>query len=218
VETPRLTLRRFTRSDADNLLSLDSDPEVMRYLTGGVPTPRVVIETEILPRFLGSYESSAGLGYFAAVERSTGDFLGWFGLVPREPGASRDVSLGYRLRRSAWGKGYATEGVQALIREGFTMLGVERISATTYQDNLASRRVMEKSGMALVRTFRMTPMMLAAAGTFQAGQDQLWDGDDLEYALTKADWERQAHGGAGRPHHATSQQLPYSIPSRSPSS
>jgi RimJ/RimL family protein N-acetyltransferase len=49
LETPRLLLRRFTLDDVDNLVLLDSDPEVMRYLSGGAPTPRDVIERETLP-------------------------------------------------------------------------------------------------------------------------------------------------------------------------
>ena len=52
LETERLRLRRFTEADADHLFALDNDPEVMRYLNGGMPTPRAVVETEILPGFM----------------------------------------------------------------------------------------------------------------------------------------------------------------------
>ena len=63
--------------------------------------------------------------------------------------------------------------------------------ATTYQDNLASRRVMEKAGLRLFeRSFRITIEDIQAEGTYQSESDELWDGDDVEYALTKADWER----------------------------
>ncbi|MGH2390760.1 MAG: GNAT family N-acetyltransferase [Chloroflexota bacterium] len=54
LETERLLLRRFTEDDVDNLFDLDSDPEVMRFLSGGKPTPRDVIQNETLPRFLRS--------------------------------------------------------------------------------------------------------------------------------------------------------------------
>lgn len=190
LETDRLVLRRFTAADVDNLFELDSDPEVMRFLNGGTPTLRAVIEREILPRFLQYREHSTGHGHWAAIEKATGDFLGWFGLVPSE-GDADTAELGYRLRRAAWGKGYGTEGARTLIRHGFTRLGAQRIIATTYQDNLASRRVMEKTGMRLVHTFRMTPEMLAAEGTFHADPQDLWEGDDVEYALDRAEWERQ---------------------------
>ncbi len=191
LETARLTLRRLTEANADNLFALDSDPAVMRFLSGGTPTPREVIAREILPRFLGYYERYDGYGVWAAIEKASGDFLGWFSFHPHDDGDPRTVALGYRLRRTAWGKGYATEGARALIRKGFTELGAERVIATTYQDNLASRRVMEKAGLTLARTFRLTSADLAAASTFHATSQEIWDGDDVEYALRKADWERR---------------------------
>jgi RimJ/RimL family protein N-acetyltransferase len=62
LETPRLVLRRFTHADMDNLVSLNPDPDVMRFLTGGIPTGRDEIENELLPAFLGYYERSDGYG------------------------------------------------------------------------------------------------------------------------------------------------------------
>jgi RimJ/RimL family protein N-acetyltransferase len=198
LETERLALRRFMPADVDNLFDLDSDPEVMRYLTGGAPTPRDVIEQQVLPRFLRSYERFDGFGVWAAIEKATGDFLGWFGFQPRETSGPDEVTLGYRLRQAVWGKGYATEGARALIRKGFTALGVQRVVATTYQDNLASRRVMEKAGLTLVRAYRLTPADLMAVGTFHATSQDVWDGDEVEYALRKADWEQQEAAGHNR--------------------
>ncbi len=80
LETGRLRLRRFTEADADALTELDSDPEVMRYLTGGQPTPADVVRGELLPRLLAGYDRCPGLGRWAAVDRATGTFLGWFAL------------------------------------------------------------------------------------------------------------------------------------------
>ena len=194
LETARLILRRFTARDEDNLVALDSDPDVMRYLTGGSPTPRAAIHHDILPAFLRSYEQFTGFGVWAVVEKTSGDFIGWMSLRPPEVGGPANVALGYRLRRSVWSKGYATEGAQALIRKGFTELGVQRVFATTYQDNVASLRVMEKLGMTLARTWRMTHEELLAADSFSGVALDLWDGDDVEYALLKDNWARQ--GGA----------------------
>ena len=191
LETDRLLLRRLTAADLDNMCDLDSDPEVMRFLSGGAPTPRAVIQDEILPRFLLSYERFPGFGYWAAVEKSTGAFLGWVGLVPRDGDYFGDLHLGYRLRRAAWGKGYATEAARALVRKAFAELGAQRVVATTYQDNLASRRVMEKAGLTLVRSYRLTPADLAAEGTYQAASQDVWDGEDVEYALERAAWEER---------------------------
>lgn len=191
LETERLFLRAFTPDDLEHLVELDSDPAVMRYLNGGVPTPRAVIEREILPRFIAASQASDGYGVWAASERVTGAFVGWFAFRPAEDGASGEFALGYRLRRAVWGRGYATEGARALIRQGFTQLGARRIVATTYQDNRASRRVMEKAGLTLARAFRMTPEALLAEGDTFVAAGELWDGDDVEYALDRAEWERQ---------------------------
>ncbi len=180
VETERLVLRRFTEADVDNLFDLDSDPEVMRFLTGGKPTPREVIRNETLPRFLHYYEHYEGFGFWAAIEKSTGQFLGWFEFRPREGSGRDEVELGYRLRKSAWGKGYATEGSRALIRKGFTELGVRRVLAQTMAVNISSRRVLEKAGLTLERTFHQSwpePIEGAEQG-------------EVEYALRRADWEQ----------------------------
>ena len=154
LETERLLMRRFTEDDVAELVELDSDPDVMRFITGGRATPRREIENDVLPAFLGYYERFAGYGFWAAIEKSTGQFLGWFHLRPPEAAQPDEVELGYRLRRSAWGKGYATEGSRALIDKGFTELGVQRVVASTMVVNVASRRVMEKAGLRFVRTFR----------------------------------------------------------------
>jgi RimJ/RimL family protein N-acetyltransferase len=157
METERLLLRRFTVADVDHLVELDSDPEVMRFLTNGRPTPREVIERESLPLMLSGYERLRGFGRMATFEKSSGAFLGWIGFDPPEPGRPADeVELGYRLRRAAWGRGYATEGARALILVAFDELGVRRVFAQTMAVNLASRRVMEKCGMRHVRTFHLT--------------------------------------------------------------
>jgi RimJ/RimL family protein N-acetyltransferase len=191
LETERMVLRRFVASDVDYLVELDSDPEVMRFITGGIATPREVIQNDILPAFLRSYDPVSGLGVFAASEKASGEFLGWFGFRAKDGNCPDEIELGYRLHRAIWGQGYATEGARALIRKGLTELGVQRVIATTYQDNLASRRVMEKAGLTLVRTYRMAiENLLVNATAYHSESEELWDGDDVEYALLKADWER----------------------------
>jgi RimJ/RimL family protein N-acetyltransferase len=191
LETERFVLRRFTEDDADNLYDLDSDPDVMRYLSGGTATPREVIEAEILPRFTRYDDRFPGFGFWAAVDKASGDFLGWFGFRSTEEADARQASLGFRLRKAAWGQGYATEGARALLRLGFTELGVRRVVATTYEDNLASRRVMEKAGLTLSRRFRLTIADLDSVDTYHVSSQDLWDGDDVEYSLQKSDWEQQ---------------------------
>ena len=184
LETPRLILRQFTEDDVDNLFHLNSDPEVMRYLTGGGPMRREVIRDEIIPFHLAVYERLDRLGTWAAESTATGDFLGWFHFRPGPGTDITNVDLGYRLRRSTWNKGYATEGSRALISMGFTSLGVERVFAHTLTVNTASRRVLEKCGMTLVHT---TPY---------DGPDIIEGSEhgEVEYALTKPEWEALTTG------------------------
>ena len=103
----------------------------MRYITGGRPTSREELRDDVLPAFLRYYERFPGYGFWAAVEKATGQFLGWFHLRPPEGASPDEPELGYRLRRSAWGKGYATEGSRALVRVAFTELGARRVYAET---------------------------------------------------------------------------------------
>lgn len=100
LETKRLVLRQFEFRDAGLLLELDSDPRVMRYITGGAPTSRAEIEGEVLPAFLDYYRRFPGYGFWAAIEKSSGEFLGWFHYRP-EPDAAQDepeLATGYALR------------------------------------------------------------------------------------------------------------------------
>jgi RimJ/RimL family protein N-acetyltransferase len=126
-----LVLRRFTEDDVDNLVDLDSDPDVMRFINGGRPTPRQEIERDVLPAFLGYNERFAGYGFWAVLEKATGRFIGWFHFRPAAAAHPDEVELGYRLRKSAWGQGHATEGSRALIDKGFAELGVQRVVAFT---------------------------------------------------------------------------------------
>jgi RimJ/RimL family protein N-acetyltransferase len=180
LETQRLLLRRFSMADADNLVSLDADPDVMRFVNGGIPTSRDEIEHEVLPAFLGYYERYEGYGFWAVIEKATGEFAGWFHFRPGKAAAPGEVELGYRLREPAWGRGYATEGSRALIRVGFTEFGVRRVTAEAMAVNTASRRVMEKAGLRLVRTFRRPWPDSVNAGEIEA----------VEYALDKTDWQQ----------------------------
>ena len=176
LQTDRLVLRDFTEADAGLIYELNSDPEVMRFLSGGEPTPREVVSGRIIPFFLSFQERGDGLGFWAAQAKTDGAFLGWFHLKPAEDDS---VELGYRLRRPAWNQGYATEGSRALIRKCFTDLGVNRVVAHTMTINRASRRVLEKSGLTLVRSYH-SPETPAIPGADQG---------EVEYALTRAQWQ-----------------------------
>jgi RimJ/RimL family protein N-acetyltransferase len=187
AETDRLILRYFTAADLDDLCALNADPDVLFFINGGRPIPREEIERESLPRYLRYREEASGYGYFVVAEKATGEFLGWMHLRAPADGPPDEPELGYRLKRSAWGKGYASEGARALIQRAFAELGARRVFATTMTVNRGSWRVMEKAGLRFVRTF------------FQDWPVQI-PGDelgDVEYALTREEW--QANQAAARP-------------------
>ncbi|MFC6085890.1 GNAT family N-acetyltransferase [Sphaerisporangium aureirubrum] len=182
LETGRLVLRRFTEADAEDLARLHGDPAVMRYIDDGRPVPPSVVASETLPGLLREYrELPDGLGCFAATGRATGEFLGWLSLRPATSrGLRGGTELGFRFLPAVWGRGLATEGARALVQEGFTRLATERIVATTMTVNHASRRVMEKAGLSLVRTFfEEWPEYIEGA-----------EHGDVEYALGREEWAR----------------------------
>ncbi len=188
LETDRLRLRRVTPDDLDAIVELDSDPEVKRYIDNGAPVDRAEL-ADNLQWWLGYYERYAGYGFWIAEERSNGRFLGWFHLRPGEGAGPTEPELGYRLRRDAWGQGFATEGSRALIDKAFEALGAERVYAETMAVNTASRRVMEKAGLRYVRTFRSDwPVRIP-------GDEE----GDVHYAIDRRQWEadRSADRAAG---------------------
>ncbi|MET9922721.1 GNAT family N-acetyltransferase [Streptomyces sp. NPDC059605] len=190
LETGRMTLRRFTGADVDALAALHGHPDVMRQIDDGRPVPREVVEQQQLPRILREYaDLPSGQGCFAAEEKSSGAFLGWFSLRPATSvGLNGGTELGYRMLPSVWGLGHATEGARALVHHAFTELAVDRIVATTMTVNTASRRVMEKAGLSLIRTF------------FEEWPEPIEGAEhgDVEYAVTRETWSRQ-HGGRQQP-------------------
>jgi RimJ/RimL family protein N-acetyltransferase len=182
LETERLRLRRFEPADVDRLVELDSDPEVMKYITYGQPTPRERYEREIIPRWLAFQETMPLLGYWAAESRAGGDVLGWFHLRPDRFDAG-EQELGYRLRRDAWGQGLATEGGCALVAYGFERAGADKISARTLAANAGSRRVMEKCGLLFECDFVYPEDILADRPETERAA--------VKYSITRRQWLAQ---------------------------
>jgi len=180
VETERLILRQFTADDLDALVELNSDPEVTFFINGGRPIPRDELASDYLPAYLTYHEKNANFGFFVAQEKASGEFIGWFHFRAPPEKPADEPELGYRLRRSAWGKGYGTEGSKALVDKGFRDLGVRVVTANTMVVNSRSRRVMEKVGMRQVRIF------------YGEWPEKI-PGDehgDVEYAITREEWEQ----------------------------
>jgi RimJ/RimL family protein N-acetyltransferase len=179
LKTRRLYLREFQLEDVHLLHELDSDPEVMRFITKGVPTPLEQIQKVILPRILSYYTRIPSQGCWAAHLVATEEFIGWFHLRidKLEP---EEMELGYRLKRNYWGQGLATEGSIALLNKAFGDWGHTSVCARTLIGNLASRRVMEKC-------------RLIFQGEFFYGQDTCpgWSEDErraVKYGITRDKW------------------------------
>ena len=152
LETARLRLREFRADDADRLVSLDADPEVMRYISRGVPTPRESIVEDTLPYFVELYAQPRPIGFWAVERRLERDFIGWIHLRPDRL-SPPEQELGYRFFRHAWGQGYASEGSRAVVALAFEQLQCDVVSARTLVTNLASQRVMHKCGLTFEEHF-----------------------------------------------------------------
>lgn len=190
VETDRLVLRHFTADGADLLIELDSDPEVMRYLTGGAPSlPPAVVRERVVPNVLATYERWDGrFGLFAGYEQTSAEFIGWFQLRPERAGPLDEVELGYRLRRDAWGRGYATEAARALLDKGFSELGLRLVWGETMAVNVASQKVMQKIGMSVVEQIPTPEDMQGVDGAERGG---------VRFEITKEQWEQRRERTVG---------------------
>ncbi len=151
LETPRLILRRWREEDVAPMAAVNADPEVMRWIRDGS-----VRDEQQTRGGIQAWESeweAQGFGLFAVEIRSTGELAGFTGLsVPGFlPEVLPAVEVGWRLGRSHWGRGLATEAAAAAVRFGFEERGLERIVSITQVGNDASERIMTKLGMRLAR-------------------------------------------------------------------
>lgn len=153
LQTERMILRQFEMDDVDNLVDLDSDPAVTRYINGGQSTSREFIVEKVMPRIFAYYEHLEQQGIWAVNEKTTGRFMGWFHLRPNHADPA-ETELGYRFKQQYWGQGLATEGSLALIKKGFESLNLDIIVAIADPENSASIRVMEKAGLKYLGEFR----------------------------------------------------------------
>ena len=146
LETPRLRLRRLVAADLANLVALDSDPEVMRYVGSPAGVKPAAETAERARRRIA--ESERGLheplGFWRIEGRGDHAFYG-LGALLRMPEGD-DVEVAYRLARTAWGRGLATEAAGALVTHALRTLALPRLVAVTYPGNRASQRVLDKLG------------------------------------------------------------------------
>ena len=184
LHTGRLTLVPLADEHLEWEVELDSDPEVMHYLSGRASTRQEVEAGHA--RRLAAAEKVDGLGFWVGLLDD--EFVGWWTLQPAhgpdQPDDPGVADLGYRLLRRHWGKGLASEGARELVRYGFDDIGLDRVIAQTLAVNAGSRAVMERVGLSYVRTFptsRTEPVEGVEEG-------------EVEYELTRSQWERRTTG------------------------
>lgn len=152
-ESERLVLRHVHLLDAEPLMLVFGDPEVMRFGDGPQSAEWV---RAWLRSCLERYHREWGFGPYAVVERASRSVLGYCGLFYfPDLGGRPEVELGYRLARAAWGRGYATEAARAVRDYAFITLGLGRLVALIDPDNTASLRVAAKLGMRYERAIML---------------------------------------------------------------
>ncbi|MFI7061222.1 GNAT family N-acetyltransferase [Kribbella sp. NPDC050124] len=140
--TERLVLRPFRDEDLDPWAALNTDPQVMQYL--GKPLSRD--ESDRIASGVNKRYASDGTGFLAIERRTDGAFVGACGLQ-FTPWYPEDFEIGWRLARSYWGHGYATEAAASWLEYGFTTMGLRRVISVTDTPNVRSIGVMRRLGM-----------------------------------------------------------------------
>jgi len=145
INTPRLILRPWRKTDFPLFAEQNADPVVMRFLAG-------VLSREASDAYVERAEqhlAETGFCKWAAEAPGVAPFIGAVGLtrLKFEACFTPAIEVAWRLHRRYWGHGYATEAAQAAIEDGFTRVGLNEIVALTALGNHASLRVMQRLGM-----------------------------------------------------------------------
>lgn len=145
LRTARLLLRQWRPSDLTPFAALNADPEAMRYF----PSTLNRDASDAMARRCRDLIEQRGWGFWAAEEQATGAFVGFIGLhtPAAELPCSPCVEVGWRLARSHWGKGLATEGATASLRYAFQELHLSEVVSFTSVHNHRSEAVMRRLGM-----------------------------------------------------------------------
>jgi RimJ/RimL family protein N-acetyltransferase len=163
-------------------VELDSDPEVMRYLSGRASS-REEVEASHARRMTAAQKVD-GLGFWIGLVDD--EFVGWWTLQPAhgpdQPNDPGVADLGYRLLQRQWRKGFGSAGARELVRHGFDDVRLDRIIAQTLSVNAGSRAVMERVGLTYVRTFPSS-ITVPVEGVEEG---------EVEYEMTREQWERRA--------------------------
>ncbi len=157
LETERLILRELQETDIDGIFELDSNIDVHKYL-GNNPI-KTIHQAEKIITFIRDQYKERGIGRFAAIEKSSGEFIGWSGLKLNEGekeelnGFQNFIDIGYRLIPRFWGKGYASESAFACLDFGFKQMNYNVIYGAAEIENIGSNKVLQKIGLQYINEF-----------------------------------------------------------------
>lgn len=145
LETERLYLKQWQKTDFEPFAEMNSDKEVMRYF------PKVLSSEESDAMALGcqSLIEKNGWGFWAVSLKDTKAFIGFVGLYQPHHNFpfSPCIEIAWRLRKEYWGYGYATEAANAALKFAFEELKLKQVVSFTACSNRPSQRVMERIGM-----------------------------------------------------------------------
>ncbi|BDA69246.1 GCN5-related N-acetyltransferase [Calothrix sp. PCC 7716] len=151
AETDRLIIRTWIpQEDAEQALKIYSDPEVTRFLPNSKATDLEQIVNTLERWVKIAAQLNNGTGLWAMVLKETGEIVGTILLVPlkgNDGQFTEDYEIGWHLKKSAWGKGYATEAAKVILNYGFNVLKLREIYSIVNQDNTASIKVTQRLGM-----------------------------------------------------------------------
>ncbi|HWO16194.1 MAG TPA: GNAT family N-acetyltransferase [Solirubrobacterales bacterium] len=145
LSTSRLRLRRWREADREPFAAINADPVIMEYFPDRLTREQ---SDDLIEKIETGFEAN-GFGLWELEAQATGEFVGFTGLTTPTFDAhfTPAVEVGWRLARSAWGKGYATEAAQAALAFGFEEVGLSEVVSFTSVANTRSRAVMARIGM-----------------------------------------------------------------------
>ena len=167
IETARLAMRPLVAGDIEDIVRLDSDAEVTRYLAGGVHTREMA--QAWLNQQVASWARHRTIGMFRVADRAGGGFLGRCGVRDLED--SGEMEVGYALVPAAWGKGIATEACRAVVNFTFRNSDLDHVVGITFPENLPSKKVLTNCGLRYVR------------------EDHFWGVDASYFSISREEWQ-----------------------------
>jgi RimJ/RimL family protein N-acetyltransferase len=151
LETLRLQLRDWEETDLEPFVRLNADEQVMKYF----PKTLSAEETAAFYQSIIAEFKECGFGLYAVEVKESQQFIGFIGFkrATFEADFTPCIEIGWRLKREAWGSGYATEGAAACLQYGFNHLGFHDVYSFTADVNHPSKNVMIKLGMRFIKMF-----------------------------------------------------------------